>query len=124
MNDEYGRAMMEDMSNGGNQQQTSAGDSLREQNESPAEEQNETPEQENKEGEEASLFLTPDMLPPGMKVNSGDVLEFRVVNPSDGDGHIEVVYNTGKETGEATKPWEQELRETMSPTSDQGDGAQ
>lgn len=77
----------------------------------------EQPEQ-GAEGQESSLFLTPDMLPPGMKVNAGDVLEFKVVNPSDQDGHIEVVYNTGKED-ESKESWEDEVRHEMSAQSPQ-----
>lgn len=86
----------------------------------PGEEQGapEKTEQEGAEGQESSLFITPDMLPPGMKVNAGDVLEFKVVNPSDADGHIEVVYNTGKE-GESKESWEDEFRHTMSARSPQ-----
>jgi|SRR6516164_667102 hypothetical protein len=69
--------------------------------------------QQTSDSGESSLFLTPDMLPSGMKVNAGDILEFKVVNPSDADGHIEVVYNTGggEEKGES---WEDDFRHEMS----------
>lgn len=74
--------------------------------------------------EESSLFLTADMLPPGMKVNAGDILEFKVVNPSDQDGHIEVVYNhgegAGKEGQEGSESWENELRHEMSAQTPEG----
>lgn len=69
-------------------------------------------------GQENSLFLTPDMLPPGMKVDAGDILEFKVLNPSDADGHIEVVYNTGEGAGakkaDTGPDWENDFRKEMS----------
>jgi hypothetical protein len=72
------------------------------------------PDQEQQgDAGESSLFLTPDMLPPDMKVNAGDILEFKVVNPSDPDGHIEVVYNQGEDK-EKGASWEDDFRNEMS----------
>lgn len=69
----------------------------------------------------APLYISPDMLPSGMKVNEGDILEFKVTKSKDGDGDIEVVYNTGEGKGEEEKEpsWEDDFREAMSPRSDE-----
>jgi hypothetical protein len=84
----------------------------------PAGTQEQTPPQEQAgdqtDSGESSLFLTPDMLPKGMKVNAGDILEFKVVNPSDPDGHIEVVYNQGEGAEEKGESWEDSFRNEMS----------
>jgi len=63
-----------------------AGDSLEKPMESP---------------EDKMLHIEKDLLPDGMKVAEGDIIEFKVVSPDDG-GMISLVYNTPeKEMGSA-----------------------
>ena len=70
------------------------------------------------------LEITPDMIPQGMKVNPGDVLEFKVTGME--GGKILATYNTGDDEGKeaaAAPPgeqtegagWEQNFRKEMSP---------
>lgn len=63
-----------------------------------------------------SLYLSPSMLPEGMKANPGDILEFKVIQ-TDKDGDIEVTYNTGKygEGKDEMEDWESDFRKEMSP---------
>lgn len=76
--------------------------------------QEESMHEEDKKGY-GSLYLSPEMLPEGMKVNPGDILEFKVVQ-ADKDGDIEVTYNTGKEEGkDDMNEWENDFRKEMSP---------
>ncbi len=62
-----------------------------------------------------SLYLSPNMLPEGMKANPGDILEFKVVG-TDKDGDTEIVYNTGKDGKEddGMSEWENDFRQEMS----------
>lgn len=77
----------------------------------------------------ASLTITPQMLPSGMKLNAGDIVEFKVVNVKP-DGSATVYYNTdeeassGEEEGEGEhdeqaerNEWENDFRKEMSPRS-------
>ena len=106
--------MLEQMENGtppdmGSNMGTDAGDN-------PAgdmEQGDQTPEANENEKEETSLFLTPDMLPPGMKLKAGQILEFKVMNPGDKDGSIEVCYNDPNKP-EGEQSWEDGFRKEMS----------
>jgi len=60
-----------------------------------------------------SLYLSPSMLPEGMKANPGDILEFKVVG-TDQDGDIEITYNTGKDGKDDTDSWADDLKHDMS----------
>lgn len=66
----------------------------------------------------ASLTVTADMLPSGMKLNPGDIVEFKVVQVKP-DGSATVYYNTDEEAshGEESEDWEKDFRKEMSPQS-------
>jgi hypothetical protein len=65
----------------------------------------------------ASMTVTPDMLPEGMKLNAGDIVEFKVMDVKP-DGSATVYYNTDEEAGKgATDSWEKGFRKEMSPTN-------
>lgn len=50
-------------------------------------------EMDHEQGEsEQTMFIDPEMLPKGMDVKSGDVLEFKVVGKRE-DGAVQVEYN-------------------------------
>lgn len=76
-------------------------------------------EMDHDEGMEHSdpgtIHIPSDMLPEGMaaKCKPGDILEFKVTGPADGDGDVPVEYNYGDD-GKDTS-WEDELRHEMSP---------
>lgn len=79
------------------------------------------------------LHLGPEDLPPGMELNEGDIVEFKVTGPKDSDGHWPIEYNYGEggkggegmeeggEGGEGTS-WEDDFRKSMSPRSDDNMG--
>lgn len=62
--------------------------------------------------EKGNLFLTPDMLPAGMKPNPGDILEFKVIG-QDSDGDWEVSYRAPEGKGKEDTSWEDELTEKV-----------
>lgn len=55
------------------------------------------------------------MLPEGMKVNPGDILEFKALE-TDKDGSIKAVYNTGKDgkSDDGMEEWENDFKQAMS----------
>ena len=66
-------------------------------------------------GREDTYFLPQGALPEGMKVQSGDVLEFKVVG-QDKDGNIEVEYNHGEENPSVNgdqSTWQDEMRKNV-----------
>jgi hypothetical protein len=66
------------------------------------------------------LYVSPDMLPPGMKLKKGEVIEFRVMSDADQDGDWMIEYNTGKgQMNEHDSAWEDDLRSEMSPRMEQ-----
>ena len=75
----------------------------------PMEEQSEMGQQ----GGGNVLHVSPDMLPKGMTLNEGDIVEFKVIGPADADGDYPMEYNMGEEKGEES--WEDGLRNHMSP---------
>jgi hypothetical protein len=58
-----------------------------------------------------TYFLPQGVIPEGMKVNPGDVLEFKVVGQSD-KGEIEVSYHTGDDK-EGGMDWRDEMRQNV-----------
>lgn len=88
------------------------------------------------EGDEApgTIHIGPDMLPKGMKLNKGDIVEFKVIGDQDADGDWPIEYNYGDskgaegaggdtEEGETTS-WEDDFRKHMSPQSGGGESQQ
>jgi hypothetical protein len=77
------------------------------------------------------LHLSADMLPKGMNLNKGDVVEFKVIGDQDEEGEWPIEYNTGKEDGAEGKggkegedgSWESDFRKAMSPRAEGEDGA-
>lgn len=68
-------------------------------------------EKERGDSEEQTMFIDPDMLPQGMDVKSGDVLEFKVVGKNK-DGAIQICYNHDEE-GEDDSKFGDGLKEAM-----------
>lgn len=72
-------------------------------------------------GGEGQIHIGPDMLPPGMKLNKGDIVEFKVIGDQDADGDWPIEYNygnKGEEGGEEKgESWEDGLKKHMSPRS-------
>lgn len=76
---------------------------------------------------EGVLHIGPDMLPKGMKLSKGDIVEFKVLADADPDGDWPIEYNygeggkegEGKGMGEEapTESWEEGLMKHMSPRS-------
>lgn len=75
----------------------------------PMEEQSEMGQQ----GGGNVLHVSPDMLPKGMTLNEGDIVEFKVIGPADADGDWPIIYRTDGD-GESDS-WEDGLRKHMSP---------
>jgi len=62
------------------------------------------------------LHIGPDMLPKGMKLNKGDIVEFKVTGDQDADGDWPIEYNHGdKGEEEKGESWEEGLMKHMSP---------
>lgn len=92
-----------------------------------------------KEGDESlgTIHIGPDMLPPGMKLNKGDIVEFKVTGDQDADGDWPIEYNYGEGgkgaegeaategdgEGEGTS-WEDDFRKSMSPRAGGGESQQ
>jgi hypothetical protein len=75
------------------------------------------------------LHLSANMLPKGMNLNKGDVVEFKVIGDQDDEGDWPIEYNTG-DKGDASESgkgeegsWENDFRKAMSPRKDGEDGA-
>lgn len=78
-------------------------------------------------GGEGQLHIGADMLPEGMKLNKGDIVEFKVTGDQDADGDWPIEYNYGEggKEGEGkgmeeeapTESWEEGLMKHMSPRS-------
>lgn len=74
-------------------------------------------------GGEGTIHIGPDMLPPGMKLNKGDIVEFKVIGEADADGDWPIEYNYGDKGKEGmakqgeTESWEEGLKKHMSPRS-------
>lgn len=69
-----------------------------------------------------TLHIGPDMLPEGMKLNKGDIVEFKVIGDMDADGDWPIEYNYGDKgeegyEGEEGESWEEGLKKHMSPRS-------
>ena len=67
------------------------------------------------------LHISPDMLPKDMKLNEGDIVEFKVIGPQDKDGDWPVEYNTGDNKEEEGESWEADFRKEMSPRSNESE---
>lgn len=70
------------------------------------------------------LHISPDMLPHGMKLNEGDIVEFKVIGPQDKDGDWPVEYNMGEEKEgkeEEDSSWEDDFRKEMSPRTNESE---
>lgn len=74
---------------------------------------------EGEHHEMGALYVSPDMLPPGMKLKKGEVIEFRVMSDEDQDGDWMIEYNTGKGQIKEESSWEDDLRKEMSPRMEQ-----
>ncbi len=75
--------------------------------------------------EEKMLHIEKDLLPDGMKVNEGDVIEFKVVNP-DEDGMISLTYNMpekdmGSPGRNEAESMHQDFKKYMSARNGEGD---
>ncbi len=86
-------------------------------------------------GQEAGrLHIGAADLPPGMELNEGDIVEFKVVGPKDADGDWPIEYNTegkagaepeGEGEGESKgTSWEDDFRKSMSPRAGGGENEQ
>lgn len=64
-----------------------------------------------------ALHVSADMLPKGMTLKKGDIVEFKVIGDQDQDGDWPIEYNTG----DKEESWEDGFRKEMSPRSKQED---
>jgi len=62
--------------------------------------------------DESTMFIEPDMLPKGMDVNPGDVLEFKVVGKNS-DGKVQISYNHDEESKDDGSKWADGLKDEM-----------
>ncbi len=87
----------------------------------------------HEEGGEGVIHIGADMLPKGMELNVGDIVEFKVTGPKDADGDYPLEYNYGDngEGGEGEgddqdkgTSWEDDFRKSMSPRAGGGESQQ
>jgi hypothetical protein len=65
-----------------------------------APEESESPDESKMEGgDEKTVFIEPEMLPPGTKAEPGDILKFKVVGKT-ADGKIQIECAEGGEDGQ------------------------